>query len=52
MPSDLNKLYTKTLERVNQQVKNFRTLAYHVLLWLSQVRRPLLVRELRQAITV
>jgi len=40
MLSDLNKSYTKTLERVNQQTKNFRTLAYRVLLWLSQVRRP------------
>jgi hypothetical protein len=40
------------LERVNQQTKNFRTLAHRILLWLLQARRPLSILELRQALAV
>jgi hypothetical protein len=52
MPSDLNDSYTRTLERVSQQPEDFRTLAYRMLLWLSQARRPLSCQELTQAVAV
>ena len=52
MPSDLYESYARTLQRINQQPDNFKKLAYRILLWLSQARRPLLHEELRQAVAV
>ena len=52
MPSDLYESYARTLERVDQQPDNFRMLAYRMLLWLSQARRPLSREELSQAVAV
>jgi Ankyrin repeats (3 copies) len=52
MPSDLNMSYTRTLERVSNQQDRPRKLAYRMLLWLSQARRPLSLQELSQAVAV
>jgi ankyrin repeat protein len=52
MPSDLNMSYARTLERVSNQQDQPRKLAYRMLLWLSQARRPLSLQELSQAVAV
>ena len=52
IPSDLNGTYDRTLERVDQQQEKRRNLAYRVLYWLSQARRPLSVEELGQALAI
>jgi hypothetical protein len=52
MPSNISESYARTIERVSQQPEDFKRLAYHMLLWLSQARRPLLCLELSQAVAV
>jgi len=52
IPSDLKSTYDRTLERVGQQQEKRRNLAYRILSWLSQARRPLSVEELGHVLAI
>src|SRR5215469_10005136 len=52
MPTDLYDSFGQTLERINKQSPNFKSLAHRILLWLSRSKRPLSINELQQFLAI
>jgi ankyrin repeat protein len=48
VPTDLYDSFALTLERIDKQPNNLKSLAHRILLWLSRSKRPLSVNELQQ----
>jgi hypothetical protein len=52
MPDDLDGLYEETLRRIKKQSPKRQALGMTVLGWISFAKRPILVDELRRALSV
>ncbi|KAJ7114765.1 hypothetical protein C8R44DRAFT_675918 [Mycena epipterygia] len=52
LPKDLNLTYDEAIERIDNQSEDDRQLAQQVLTWVSNVKRPLSVGELREALAI
>ncbi|KAJ7114782.1 hypothetical protein C8R44DRAFT_224838 [Mycena epipterygia] len=52
LPKDLNHTYDEAMERIDNQSEDDRQLAQQVLTWVSNVKRPLSVGELREALAI
>ncbi|KAJ7658211.1 ankyrin repeat-containing domain protein [Mycena polygramma] len=52
LPKDLNQTYDEAMQRINNQPEEERQLAYLVLMWVANSKRPLLVAELQEALTI
>ncbi|KAJ7922682.1 ankyrin repeat-containing domain protein [Mycena leptocephala] len=52
IPGDLNSTYDGVIERINEQSSDEKALAWRVLSWVTNVKRPLQPSELREALAV
>lgn len=52
LPKDLNHTYDEAMERIDNQSEDDRGLAQQVLTWVSNVKRPLSVGELQEALAI
>ena len=52
LPSGLDEAYRNTTQRIENQSKQAREIAFNVLKWLSNVRRPITMSELQHALAV
>jgi hypothetical protein len=52
MPKELDATFKETLDRIERQPKSRAKLGMRTLMWISHTRRPILVKELCQALAV
>ena len=52
LPTEIHGAYDIIMERIKQQGKTDDALAKSVLLWITQTRRPLSIKELQHALAV
>jgi hypothetical protein len=52
LPKDLKDTYDEAMEHIEHQGDDDKQLAYHVLSWVANVKRPLSVEELREALVI
>lgn len=52
IPTDINKIYDKAIEKIRRQLRSRRELALRVLTWIKYASRPLKVEELQEAVAI
>ncbi|KAA8902670.1 ankyrin repeat-containing domain protein [Sphaerosporella brunnea] len=51
LPADMNKTYTRILEKIESQVSSIKTIAVRALMWVVGAARPLSTKELAWAVS-
>lgn len=52
IPTDINKIYDKAIERIRRQIGSRRELALRVLSWIKYALWPLKIKELQEAVAI
>ncbi|KAJ6490483.1 ankyrin repeat-containing domain protein [Mycena vulgaris] len=52
LPEDLDKTYDEAMDRIESQKKDEKDVARRAIIWVANVKRPLLVSELQEALAI